>query len=106
ERISVASALFSRSSGALVLGASLAVLVPLPCQAQTPLDLRQAIETALRSRPDLKASSEAISAAQGRQRQAGLWSNPDFQFSNENLRPGQHYWQDVDIHARVTQRLD
>jgi outer membrane protein, heavy metal efflux system len=102
----VTSALFSRSSGALVLVASLAVLVPWPCEAQTPVGLQQAVETALRSRPDLKASSEAIFAAQGRQRQAGIWSNPDFQFSNENLRPGQHYWRDVDTHARVTQRLD
>jgi cobalt-zinc-cadmium efflux system outer membrane protein len=102
----VRSALFNRSSGALVLVASLGVLMPLPCQAQTPLSLQQAVDTALRSRPDLKASSEAISAAQGRERQAGLWSNPDFQFSNENLRPGQHYSRDVDTQARFTQRLD
>jgi outer membrane protein, heavy metal efflux system len=106
ERILVTSALFSRSSGALVLVASFGVGVPLRCEAQTALSLQQAVDTALSSRPDLKASNEAISTAQGRQRQAGLWSNPDFQFSNENLRPGQHYSTDVDTQALFTQRLD
>jgi cobalt-zinc-cadmium efflux system outer membrane protein len=89
-----------------VLTAALGMLVPSPCRAQAPLSVQEAVDTALRSRPDLKASGEAIVAAQGRQRQAGLWSNPDFQFSNENLRPGQHYSRDVDTQALVAQRLD
>src|SRR6266550_2418934 len=80
--------------------------MPSPCKAQTPLSLQEAVETALRSRPDLKASAEQIAAARGRQRQAGLWSNPDFQFSNENLRPGQDYSRDVDTQALFAQRLD
>jgi cobalt-zinc-cadmium efflux system outer membrane protein len=98
--------LFSRSSATLVLAAALGMLVPLPCQAQTPLSLQEAVDAALRSRPDLKASSEAVSVAQGRERQAGLWSNPDLQFSNENLRPGQRYSRDVDTQVRFTERLD
>jgi cobalt-zinc-cadmium efflux system outer membrane protein len=86
--------------------AALGILMASPCAAQTPLGLKEAVEMALRSRPDLKASSEEIAAARGRERQAGLWSNPDFQFSNENLRPGQHYTQDVDTQALFIQRLD
>lgn len=100
------SALLRRPFGTFVPVAVLGLLVASPCRAQTPLSLQEAVDTALRSRPDLKASTEQLAAAKGRQQQAGLWSNPEFQFSNENLRPGQHYSQDVDTQAVFTQRLD
>jgi cobalt-zinc-cadmium efflux system outer membrane protein len=106
ERIFVTSVLLRRPTSALGLVAALGTLLASPCLAQTPLSVQEAVDTALRSRPDLKASNEAIAAAEGRQHQAGLWANPDFQFSNENLRRGQHYLQDVDTQAVVTQRLD
>ena len=38
--------------------------------------------------------------------QAGALPNPEFQFQNENLRPGQTYSRDVDVLAYVVQPLD
>jgi outer membrane protein TolC len=61
---------------------------------------------ALESRPLLKAESERIVAVEGRKRQAGARPNPDFQFSNENLRPGQTYSRDVDTLAYLTWPID
>jgi len=54
----------------------------------------------------LKAEAERVAAAEGRERQAGLIPNPDFQFGSENLRPGQTYTRDVDTLAYVTWPLD
>ena len=76
------------------------------CTAQTKLGLQEAVEKALHSRASLKAEAERVSSARGLKQQAGLISNPEFQFSNENLRPGQTYSQDVDTLAYVTQPLD
>ncbi len=80
--------------------------VPAPCGAQSRLSLQEAVDTAFRSRALLKAEAERVAAAEGRQRQAGLIPNPDFQFGNENLRPGQTYTRDVDTLAYVTWPLD
>lgn len=94
-----------RSSAA----AALAVLVfgaPSVCGAQSRLSLEEAVDTALRSRALLKAEAERVTVAEGRKRQAGLAPNPEFQFSNENLRPGQTYSRDVDTLAYVTWPLD
>jgi cobalt-zinc-cadmium efflux system outer membrane protein len=74
--------------------------------AQSGLSLRDAIDQALRSRASLKAEAERVPAAEGRKRQAGLWPNAEFQFGNENLRPGQTYARDVDTLAYITQPLD
>lgn len=76
------------------------------CTAQSRLGLQDAVDAALRSRPLLKAEGERIVAAEGRKRQAGLLPNPEFQFGNENLRPGQTYTRDVDTLAYVTWPLD
>jgi cobalt-zinc-cadmium efflux system outer membrane protein len=76
------------------------------CAAQSGLSLRDAIDQALRSRASLKAEAERVPAAEGRKRQAGLWPNAEFQFGNENLRPGQTYARDVDTLAYITQPLD
>src|SRR5207249_2380605 len=76
------------------------------CAAQSKLSLREAIDKALESRASLKAEAERISTARGLRQQAGLIANPEFQFSNENLRPGQTYSQDVDTLAYFTQPLD
>jgi outer membrane protein, heavy metal efflux system len=80
--------------------------VPVPCQAQSRLSLQAAVDTALQSRALLKAEAERVAAAEGRQRQAGLFPNPEFQFGNENLRPGQTYSRDVDTLAYLTWPLD
>src|SRR6202012_902767 len=77
-----------------------------PCWAQRQLSLKEAIDEALESRASLKAQAEQISAAQGLRKQARLLPNPEFQFQNENLRPGQTYSRDVDTLAMINQPLD
>ena len=70
------------------------------------LNLDQAIGQALEARASLRAESERVSVAQGMRKQAGLRPNPEFQFQNENLRPGQTYNRDVDTLAMINQPLD
>ncbi len=86
----------------LVLGS----LWTLPSEAQIRLTQEEAVRKALESRASLKAEGERIAAARGLKQQAGLIPNPEFQFSNENLRPGQTYTRDVDTLAYITQPLD
>ena len=52
------------------------------------------------------AEAERMSSAEGLRKQAGLFPNPEFQFQNENLRPGQTYTRDVDTLAMISQQLD
>lgn len=77
-----------------------------PCRAQTPLGLAEAVRSALQSRASLQAEAERVSVAEGLRKQAGLFPNPEFQFQNENLRPGQTYTRDVDTLALINQPLD
>ena len=77
-----------------------------PAFAQETVTLRQAVDKALASRASLKAESERVSASQGLRDQAGALPNPEFQFQNENLRPGMTYTRDVDTLAYVVQPLD
>ena len=74
--------------------------------AQQALSLREAVDRALASRPSLKAEAERVGVAEGMRQQAGALPNPEFQFQNENLRPGQTYSRDVDTLAYVMQPLD
>ena len=74
--------------------------------AQQPLSLRQAVDRALASRPSLKAEAERVAVAQGLRQQAAARPNPEFQFQNENLRPGMIYSLDVDTLAYIVQPLD
>ena len=74
--------------------------------AQQALSLREAVDQALASRPSLKAEAERVGVAEGMRQQAGALPNPEFQFQNENLRPGQTYSRDVDTLAYVVQPLD
>lgn len=83
-----------------------ALLGPRPAAAQTRLSLADAVSQALRSRPSLQAEAERIGAAEGLRKQARLLANPEFQFQNENLRPGQAYTRDVDTLALINQPLD
>jgi len=76
------------------------------CRAQTGLSQEEAVNRALRSRASLKAEGERVAAAEGLKKQAALRANPEFQFQNENLRPGQTYGRDVDTLAMVNQPLD
>ena len=77
-----------------------------PCRAQAPLSLQEAIDKALVARASLKAEAARVSIAEGVRRQASLLPNPEFQFQNENLRPGQTYGRDVDTLAMINQPLD
>ena len=83
----------------LFLSLSIAGLCP-------ALSLKEAIDQALASRASLKAEAERVTAAEGLKQQAGLFPNPEFQFQNENLRPGQTYSRDVDTLAMINQSLD
>jgi outer membrane protein TolC len=64
------------------------------------------VDRALASRPSLKAEAERVTVAEGLRQQAAARPNPEFQFQNENLRPGQTYSRDVDTLAYVVQPLD
>src|SRR5213076_1566986 len=93
--------------GPLALGlVILLVGTPAICRGQDRLTLQEAVDTALRSRALLKAEAERVNVAEGRKQQAGLLPNPEFQFGNENLRPGQTYSRDVDTLAYLTWPLD
>ncbi len=95
-----------RGTRAALLFVNLALVVPAVGEAQTSLRVQEAVDTALRSRALLKAEAERVHVAEGRKQQAGLFPNPEFQFGNENLRPGQTYSRDVDTLAYVTWPLD
>jgi cobalt-zinc-cadmium efflux system outer membrane protein len=82
------------------------VLLTCPGWAQRRLSLEEAVAEAVQARPSLKADAERVAAAQGLKVQAGLFPNPEFQFQNENLRPGQTYTRDVDTLALINQPLD
>src|SRR5689334_23403813 len=86
-----------------LLGAS---LCPSLCRGQGMLSLDEAISQALDLRASLRADAARISVAEGMRKQAGLRPNPEFQFQNENLRPGQTYSRDVDTLALINQPLD
>ncbi len=76
------------------------------CRAQAPLSLPEAVDQALQTRAALKAEAERVTVAEGVRKQAGLYPNPEFQFQNENLRPGMTYGRDVDTLATISQPLD
>jgi len=76
------------------------------CQGQLRLSVEDAVNRALESRASLKAEAERIKVAEGARTQARLRPNPEFQFQNENLRPGQTYGRDVDTLAMINQQLD
>lgn len=79
---------------------------PWSCRAQLRLSLQDAVNEAIQSRASLKADADQVSIAEGLRRQAGVVPNPEFQFQNENLRPGMTYTRDVDTLAIINQPLD
>jgi outer membrane protein, heavy metal efflux system len=86
--------------------ATLVTLGPSVRGAEATLSLQEAIDQALASRPSLKAEADRVAVAEGLRKQAGAIPNPEFQFQNENLRPGQTYTRDVDTLAMINQPLD
>jgi len=85
---------------------ALALCAPQLMSAQAKLTLDDAVREALASRVSLEAESERVSVAVGLRNQARAIPNPEFQFQNENLRPGQTYTRDVDTLAMINQPLD
>jgi outer membrane protein TolC len=83
-----------------------ATVLAVRCRSQPSLSLEEAVDKALAARASLKAEAERVSIAEGVRRQAALLPNPEFQFQNENLRPGQTYSRDVDTLAMINQPLD
>jgi cobalt-zinc-cadmium efflux system outer membrane protein len=84
----------------------LACLIPCASLAQTASVWTTLYRKRSQSRASLKAEAERVTAAEGLRKQAGLFPNPEFQFQNENLRPGQTYGRDVDTLAFINQPLD
>ena len=76
------------------------------CGAQLRLSVNDAVSRTLHSRASLKAEAERVAVAEGLRKQAQLFANPEFQFQNENLRPGQNYSRDVDTLALISHPLD
>jgi outer membrane protein TolC len=93
-----------------IAAAAVAVVGIAPVSAQgtasETLTVRQAVDQALARRASLKADAERVSASRGLRDQARAFPNPEFQFQNENLRPGMVYTRDVDTLAYVVQPLD
>ncbi len=85
---------------------ALVCATPVLLRAQAPLTLDDAVHEALASRVSLEAESERVSVAVGLRNQARAIPNPEFQFQNENLRPGQSYGRDVDTLLMINQPLD
>ena len=67
--------------------AAVAVL-SFPAAAQQSLDLKSAVDLAIRSHPTLAASAERVTAARGLQQQASLRPNPRVFLQSENWRSG------------------
>jgi cobalt-zinc-cadmium efflux system outer membrane protein len=72
------------------------MFVPGPVLAQTvpaspsaPLTLEELERMALERNPTLRQASAAVTAAQGRARQAGTWFNPTVGYSGEEIKPGE-----------------
>ncbi len=95
-----------RKISIIAAGVVLLCLSAGPCRGQNRLGLQEAVQKALQSRASLKADAERVKASEGLRKQAGLFPNPEFQFLNENLRPGQTYTRDVDTVATINQPLD
>lgn len=55
------------------------------------VDLRTAIERALKGSPRIKSAESAAAASQGERTQAGLWSNPEIGVQAENIAGGGRY---------------
>ena len=95
------------SNARTTCGALLMVgLAAASASGQQTVSVREAVDRALASRASLKAEAERVSVAEGQREQAGALPNPEFQFQNENLRPGQTYSRDVDTLAYIVQPLD
>lgn len=77
--------------------------------AQTPLTLEEAEQLYLARNPELQAVKERIDAAGGRYQQAGLWPNPQLNFSEEGLPLGAddiRFFSDQEFIVWGTQRLE
>lgn len=70
------------------------------------LSLHDAVQSAMKNRPELQAATQAQLSALRLRRQAGLLPNPRLFYQSENLRPDMAFTEDVDTYAYVTQVLE
>lgn len=70
------------------------------------LSVREAIQTALAHRQELKAAAARADAALGMRKQAGAIPNPRAIYQSENLRPNMDFAANVDTYAFVGQPLE
>ncbi|HCU5991575.1 TPA: TolC family protein [Legionella pneumophila] len=64
----------------------LTLLMPVLAHAKSPLNLKELTQLAIQQNKDLKAARFAISIAEARLVQAGLWSNPNINLNNNDDR--------------------
>lgn len=78
--------------------------------AEDALTLKQAVERALASHPEIVAAGNRVEARQGLRTQAAKTYNPSFNFQWENLRawqqPGYRPVQDSDIYGYIEQQWE
>jgi cobalt-zinc-cadmium efflux system outer membrane protein len=87
----------------MILWVAATVVVALPLAAQAPaaapprpLTLAEARAQARQASPEIVAAHQAVTAAAGRERQAGAWSNPTLAYGREQTsRAGETNSQDV-----------
>lgn len=74
------------AAGSLVLAIEVGAAKASSGRTATPLTLEHAVQSALEANPELRAARLQVDAAAGRAAQAGLWANPDLEFSAEDWR--------------------
>ncbi|MHC1763690.1 MAG: TolC family protein [Verrucomicrobiia bacterium] len=74
------------AAGSLALAVEAGTTAALSGRTAAPLTLQHAVQIALEANPELRAARLQVDAAAGRAAQAGLWANPDLEFSAEDWR--------------------
>ena len=97
-----------RSAAHIILSATLATILTgqtVLAQNSLPQDLslRDAIQSTLTHRPELRAVAQTYQSSLQMRRQAGLIPNPHLFYQMENLRPDMDFGQGIDIYAYVNQ---
>lgn len=94
------------ASCAAVVGAAGQQPTAAEAQREHALSLREALDLAVKHRPELKAAASAIQSAVEQRKQAGVIPNPRLFYQSENLRPGMDFTQDVDTFAYASELLE
>jgi outer membrane protein TolC len=84
------------------------IFIAFPCLAQSNLSLREAVEAAIKSHPQLAVSANRVDVSEGLRRQASLTFNPRLILQSENTRPYSpfRFLRDTDNFAYLQQTLE